>query len=115
MIRAQWEVVGAFLAAARGSDFDALVAVLDPDVVLRADGGAALPSREVRGAQTVTGQALMWSRVELTMRQAQINGAAGLVTLRDGRPFSVGAVTVRGGRSSRWTSSPTPSGSPRST
>src|SRR5919199_3829184 len=98
MIRSQWEVFGAFLAAARGSDFDALVAVLDPDVVLRADGGAALPSREVRGAQTVTGQALMWSRVEQTMRRARINGAAGLVTLRDGRPFSVGAVTVRGGK-----------------
>jgi RNA polymerase sigma-70 factor (ECF subfamily) len=97
-LNAQWEVVDAFLAAARDGDFDALVAVLDPDAVLRADGGAALPSREVRGAQTVAGQALMWSRVEQTMRRARINGAAGLVTLRDGRPFSVGAVTVRGGK-----------------
>ena len=97
-LSAQWEVVDAFLAAARDGDFYALVAVLDPDVVLRADGGAALPSREVRGAQTVAGQALMWSRVAQTMRRARINGAAGLVTLRDRRPFSVGAVTVRGGK-----------------
>jgi RNA polymerase sigma-70 factor (ECF subfamily) len=97
-LSAQWEIVDAFLAAARDGDFYALVAVLDPDVVLRADGGAALPSREVRGAQTVAGQALMWSRVAQTMRRARINGAAGLVTLRDRRPFSVGAVTVRGGK-----------------
>src|SRR5919205_618273 len=60
---AQWEVVDAFLAAARDGDFDALLAVLDPDVVLRADGGAVLPSQEVRGAATVAGQALLWERV----------------------------------------------------
>src|ERR671922_509592 len=57
----QWEVVDAFLAAAREGDFDALVAVLDPDVVLRADGGAvrAGVSNEVRGARAVAGQALL--------------------------------------------------------
>ncbi|MGH2866907.1 MAG: RNA polymerase sigma factor SigJ [Solirubrobacteraceae bacterium] len=94
----QWEVVEAFLAAARDGDFDALVAVLDPDVVLRADGGPVLSrvSREVRGAETVAGQALMWSRVGLTMQRALINGAAGLVSSRDGQPFSVGAFTIRG-------------------
>jgi RNA polymerase sigma factor (sigma-70 family) len=94
----QWEVVDAFLAAARNGDFDALVAVLDSDVVLRADGGTAGTSREVRGAETVAGQALMWSRVELTFRRALINGAAGIVVTRNGRPFSVGAFTVRGGK-----------------
>jgi RNA polymerase sigma factor (sigma-70 family) len=96
----QWEVVDAFLAAARHGDFDALVAVLDPDVVLRADGGAvrAGASHEVRGARAVAGQALLWSRVDLTMRRALVNGAAGMVAVRDGQPFSVSAVTVRGGR-----------------
>jgi RNA polymerase sigma factor (sigma-70 family) len=99
-LTAQWEVVDAFLAAARDGDFDALVAVLDPDVVLRADGGAVLAgaSREVHGAEAVAGQALTWSRVDLTMQRALINGAAGLVSTRAGQPFSVGAFTVRGGK-----------------
>jgi RNA polymerase sigma-70 factor (ECF subfamily) len=91
-------VVEAFLAAARSGDFDALVAVLDPEVVLRADGGATGLSREVQGAETVAGQALMWSQVGLSQRRALINGAAGIVSLRDGQPFSVGAITVRGGK-----------------
>src|ERR671923_296088 len=94
----QWEVVDAFLAAARDGDFDALVAVLDPDVVLRADAGLAGRSREVRGAERVAGQALTWSRVDQTMQRALINGAAGLVSTRNGQPFSVGAVTVRRGK-----------------
>jgi RNA polymerase sigma-70 factor, ECF subfamily len=96
----QWEVVDAFLAAARDGDFDALVAVLDPDVVLRADGGAvrAGASYEVRGARAVAGQALLWSRVDLTMRRALVNGTAGLVSTRDGRPFAVGAFTVSRGK-----------------
>jgi RNA polymerase sigma factor (sigma-70 family) len=96
----QWEVVDAFLAAARDGDFDALVAVLDPDVVLRADGGAvrAGASQEVRGARAVAGQALLWSRVDLTMRHALVNGAAGMVAIRDGQPFAVSAITVRGGK-----------------
>jgi RNA polymerase sigma factor (sigma-70 family) len=97
-LTAQWEVVDAFLAAARDGDFDALVAVLDPDVVLRADSGPAGPSREVRGAETVAGQALTWSRVDLTAHRALINGAAGLVSTRNGQPFSVGAFTIRGGK-----------------
>jgi RNA polymerase sigma factor (sigma-70 family) len=97
-LSAQWEVVDAFLAAARNGDFDGLVAVLDPDVVLRADGGLEGISNYVVGAQTVASQALMWSRVDLTIRRALINGAAGMVSLRDGQPFSVAAVTVRGGK-----------------
>ena len=94
---AQREVVEAFLGAARDGDFDRLVAVLDPDVVLRADLGAP-GSREVRGAAAVIGQAMFYSQLGLVMKPALINGAAGVVTTRDGRPFSVGAFTVRGGR-----------------
>jgi RNA polymerase sigma-70 factor (ECF subfamily) len=95
----QWAAVDAFLAAARHGDFDALVAVLDPDVVLRADQGvAAGGSREVRGAGTVAGQAVTWARVDLEIRRALVNGAAGLVATRNGQLFSVGAFTVRDGR-----------------
>src|SRR5216117_289914 len=94
-VSAQWEVVEAFLAAAREGDFDALVAVLDPDVVLRADGGLTGPSAHVQGAEAVAGQALHWSRVDLTMRRALINGAAGMVTFLHGQPFSIAAITVR--------------------
>jgi RNA polymerase sigma factor (sigma-70 family) len=97
-LSAQWEVVEAFLAAARDGDFDALVAVLDPDVVLRADGGLTGLTQYLRGAETVAGQALMWSRVDLTMRRALINGAAGMVTFLNGQPFSIAAVTIRNGK-----------------
>jgi RNA polymerase sigma-70 factor, ECF subfamily len=96
----QREVVDAFLAAARDGDFDALVAVLDPDVVLRADLGP-LPrggSRQVRGAETVAGQARMYARLGMRMRPALINGAPGTVSFRDGEPFSVAAMTVRNRR-----------------
>jgi hypothetical protein len=55
----KWEVVEAFLTAAREGDFEALVAVLDPDVMLRADGGLAGPSAQVRGAEAVARRALM--------------------------------------------------------
>ena len=94
---AQREVVDAFLAAARDGEFERLVAVLDPNVVLRADLGAS-GSREVRGAAAVAGQAALYSRPEFAVRPALVNGVAGLVTTRDGEPFSVGAFTVRGGR-----------------
>jgi RNA polymerase sigma factor (sigma-70 family) len=97
-LSAQWEVVEAFLAAARSGDFDALVAVLDPDVELRADGGATGPSHHVRGAEAVAGQALMWSRTDLTMRRALVNGAAGMVSFLNGQPFSVAALTIKNGK-----------------
>jgi RNA polymerase sigma factor (sigma-70 family) len=96
-VETQREVVDAFLAAERDGDFERLVAVLDPDVVLRADLGAA-GSREVRGAAAVANQAVFYSQLGLDMKPALINGAAGVVTTRDGRPFSVGAFTVRRGR-----------------
>ncbi|HEX4034075.1 MAG TPA: hypothetical protein VHX66_06495 [Solirubrobacteraceae bacterium] len=90
--------VEAFLAAARDGNFEALVAMLDPDVVLRADRGPSRHSREVHGAQTVASQALLFSQDGLTLRRALINGAAGIVSLRDGRPFSLGAFSVRAGK-----------------
>jgi hypothetical protein len=65
--------------------------------VLRADGGATGQSAHVRGAEAVAGRALMWSRVDLTMRRALINGAAGMVTFLDGRPFSIAAFTIADG------------------
>ncbi len=94
----QREVVGAFLAAARDGDFNRLVALLDPDVVLRVDFGPEGESRELRGARAAAGQALFYSRMGLDMRLALINGAAGGVALRDGEPFAVGAIIVRGGK-----------------
>src|SRR3989440_7982031 len=93
----QREVVDAFLAASRAGDFQALVAVLDPDVVLRVDLGAA-GSREVRGAEAVAGQAVTYSQLGLVMQPVLINGAVGLVTTREGRPFSIQGFTVRGGK-----------------
>jgi RNA polymerase sigma-70 factor (ECF subfamily) len=96
-LTAQWEVVEAFLAAARNGDFDALVAVLDPDVVLRADGGATGQSALVRGAEAVAGRALTFSRIDLTMRRALINGAAGMVSFLHGEPFSIAAFTIADG------------------
>jgi RNA polymerase sigma factor (sigma-70 family) len=94
----QREVVDAFLAAAREGDFEALLEVLDPDVVVRADFGPLGGSSEVRGAENVARQALTYSRLGLVMRPALINGAVGAVSMRDGEPFSVGGVTVRGGK-----------------
>jgi RNA polymerase sigma factor (sigma-70 family) len=94
---AQREVVEAFLAAARDGDFDRLVAVLDPDVVLRQDRGAA-GLREVRGAEAVARQAAAYGQIDANVKLALINGAMGLVAIRDGQPFSVGGFTVRNGR-----------------
>jgi RNA polymerase sigma factor (sigma-70 family) len=97
----QREVVDAFLAAARKNDFEALLAVLDPDVVLRADRGAlpAGASRVVRGARPVAESALKFWRVAGFARPALVNGAAGIVAFApDGRPFSVVGFTVRLGK-----------------
>ena len=99
-VSAQREVINAFMAAARKGDFEALVATLDPDVVLRADGGAglAVASAEVRGALAVARQAAMWSNVDLGMRPALVNGAAGMVVTRHGQVFSIASVLVRNGK-----------------
>jgi len=97
-LETQRRVVDAFLAASREGDFDQLVAVLDPDVVLRADFGHAGESRVVRGAREVAGQALFYAQFGLEMRPVLVNGAVGMVTFQNGEPFSLGAVTVRGGK-----------------
>ncbi len=95
----QREVVGAFMAAARAGDFDALVAVLDPDVVLRADAGAlSAASRVIRGAANVATQALSYSGRGLLNQPALINGVPGAVTTLNGVPIAIGALTVRGGK-----------------
>ncbi|HEX2676498.1 MAG TPA: sigma-70 family RNA polymerase sigma factor [Polyangiales bacterium] len=93
----QRTVVAAFLAAARDGDFQGLVAVLDPDVVIRTDAGAG-KSLEVRGAEQVARRAQAFSQVGLVRHPALVNGAAGLVCLRDGQPFSVMAFNVRGAK-----------------
>ncbi|HEX6239147.1 MAG TPA: sigma-70 family RNA polymerase sigma factor [Acidimicrobiales bacterium] len=96
----QREVADAFLRAAREGDFDGLVAVLDPDVVLRADAGPGRPAASVvlRGAATVAGQALRFAAPGQVARPALVNGAAGAVVLLGGRPHSVIGFTISGGR-----------------
>jgi RNA polymerase sigma-70 factor (ECF subfamily) len=95
---AQQEVVEAFLAAARDGDFDALVAVLDPDIVVREDTGNGIIA-EVRGAENVARRARAASQRDgLVGRPALINGAAGWVSLLDGELFAIAALTVQGGR-----------------
>jgi RNA polymerase sigma-70 factor (ECF subfamily) len=98
-ISRQREVVDAFFAAARDGDLDALVAVLDPDVVLRSDGGASRPAASVvvHGAQAVAEQAFTFSGLSPFVRPALVNGIAGVVVAPRGRPFSVMAFTVRNG------------------
>ena len=96
----QREVVDAFLAAAREGDFDALVSLLDPDIILRADSGPGLPGAtlEIHGAAEVASRALTYARLQLLNRPVLVNGMPGMIAYRDGRPFSVGAITVRGGK-----------------
>jgi RNA polymerase sigma factor (sigma-70 family) len=88
----QREVVDAFLAAARRGDFEALVAVLDPDVVLRADEVAGL--RVIRGATAVASGAILFSRLGPAEQLVLVNGTPGVVASRDGELFSVAAFTV---------------------
>ena len=97
-LETQREVIDAFLAAAREGDFDRLVAVLDPDVVLRQDFGPVGGSREIHGAAAVASQATSYAQIGLEIRPALINGVAGAVAFRDGQPFSIGALTVRNGK-----------------
>jgi RNA polymerase sigma factor (sigma-70 family) len=96
----QREVVDAFLAASRDGDFEALLAVLDPDVVLRADQGALRPgaSRVLRGARAVAGQAFGYAHLARFARRALVNGTAGFVVIRDGQPFAVAGFTVARGK-----------------
>jgi RNA polymerase sigma-70 factor (ECF subfamily) len=96
----QRRVVDAFFAAAREGDFDGLVAVLDPDVVIRSDGGPRHDrlTIEARGAETVASRAMRFAHLHEWVRPALVNGAAGVVVAPHGRPFSVMGFTVAGGR-----------------
>jgi RNA polymerase sigma-70 factor (ECF subfamily) len=96
----QRDVVDAFFLAARGGDFDALVGLLDPDVVLRSDFGARRPaaSRVTRGAVAVARQALVGALPDAQLHPALVNGAAGVVVTVGGRPFAVMGFTVTEGR-----------------
>jgi RNA polymerase sigma-70 factor (ECF subfamily) len=91
------QVVDAFLAAARDGDFDALVAVLDPDIVLREDTGSG-SLFEVRGAENVAGRATAVAQLGLVARPARVNGAAGWISYVDGNVYAVGALTFHDGR-----------------
>src|SRR5918995_4555056 len=93
----QEEVVEAFLAAARDGDFDALLAVLDPDIVERVDTGSGTIV-EVRGAENVARRAMSVSQLGLVGRPALVNGAAGWVSLLDGEVYAIAALTVHDGR-----------------
>jgi RNA polymerase sigma-70 factor (ECF subfamily) len=99
-LAAQRQVVDAFFAAARQGRFDELVAVLDPDVVLRSDGGTDVPraSAVVRGAHSVAARAITFSQPGATLLPVLVNGFAGVVVIVGGKPFAVMGFTVRGGR-----------------
>jgi RNA polymerase sigma factor (sigma-70 family) len=94
----QREVVEAFLAASRGGDFEALVALLDPDIMLRSDAGASPVTTIIRGAQNVARQALLFQHLARFARPAVVNGTVGLVTAPQGRPAAVMGFTIIDGR-----------------
>lgn len=98
-VAVQRSLVEAFAAAAQDGDMARLVSILDPDVVLRGDGGPGSPvTREVRGAEQVAGQAASFSKRNILRVPVLVNGTAGLVCKLEGKPFSVMAFTVRDGR-----------------
>jgi RNA polymerase sigma-70 factor (ECF subfamily) len=95
----QWDVVGAFYAAAREGEFQRLLELLDPDVVLRIEGGAAPgASRLIRGARAVAQRASEGARAERQARMALVNGAAGVVIFDSDQVFAVLSYTVVGAR-----------------
>jgi RNA polymerase sigma-70 factor (ECF subfamily) len=96
----QREVVDAFLTAARAGDFEGLLAVLDPDVVLRADAGADRPdlSAVIRGSRGVAERALIFSRAAAEAQPVLVNGAVGMAVVHGGRLVNVGAFTVTNGK-----------------
>jgi RNA polymerase sigma factor (sigma-70 family) len=96
----QREIVDAFFAAAHRGDFDALVAVLDPDVVLRSDGGTAHPqaSMVLRGAAAVARRTLEIAQPAALKRPVLVNGAAGIVATLGGQAVGVMGFTVSHGK-----------------
>lgn len=114
-LRRQRQVVDAFFAAAREGDFDALVVVLHPDVVLRIDGGTAFPaaSMVIRGAADVAmqsgrGMKSLLARADIQVHPTLVNGAAGVIVTMADKAVTVMGFTSRTGGSSRSTPSPTP-------
>ncbi len=96
--RRQRELADAFLAAASEGNFGRLLEVLDPDVVLRVDQGRARPALELRGAEAVMRQAARFAHLHPFARPVRVNGAAGFLIVRAGRPMALGAMTVSGDR-----------------
>jgi RNA polymerase sigma-70 factor (ECF subfamily) len=94
---AQREVVDAFLAAAREGDFDALLEVLAPDIVLRADFGPGV-FQEIHGAEKVGRRAIAYHSMGLDIRFGLVNGGPGGISYRDGKPFALMGITIRGGK-----------------
>jgi RNA polymerase sigma-70 factor (ECF subfamily) len=94
----QREVVEAFVAASREGDFERLTSLLHPGVVLRADFGPGRAPQEIRGAEAVVAQARTFAGLGLKGHLVRVNGQIGTVALRNGEPFSVGAMRVREGR-----------------
>jgi RNA polymerase sigma-70 factor (ECF subfamily) len=96
----QRQVVEAFFAAARGGDFDTLVAMLHPDVVLRADFSPRRPgaSTVIHGAAAVARRARLGANPAADLHPALVNGAAGVVITLRGRPYAVMAFTVSDGQ-----------------
>jgi RNA polymerase sigma-70 factor (ECF subfamily) len=101
-LSAQWSVVKAFIAAARDGDLAGLVAVLDPDVVLRADGLPLRPDTRlvIRGAANVARSAVFGARdhPSAQLRLALVNGAAGVILVEESEPLTVWGVTVARGK-----------------
>ncbi len=97
-LAAQREVVDAFFAAGRAGDFDRLVAVLDPDAVLRGDFGADAAGFRARGAEAVAKLARSYGGPEREARAAVVNGAAGAVIFVGGHATAIMGFVVRGGR-----------------
>jgi RNA polymerase sigma factor (sigma-70 family) len=96
----QWTVVDAFLAASREGDFEGLLAILDPDIVLRADAGQGPlgPSTLIRGPRAVIAQATRFASLGRFARRVLVNGVPGFLVVRDGEALAVIAATVRNGK-----------------
>jgi RNA polymerase sigma-70 factor (ECF subfamily) len=99
-LKSQRVVVDAFLAALRAGDFEGLLAVLDPDVVVRLDSAAGAPGapREIRGAENWARGAVAFSRLARFVQPALVNGAVGLVFVAGGRLSRALSLSIVNGR-----------------
>jgi RNA polymerase sigma-70 factor, ECF subfamily len=97
-IARQRHIVDAFLAALRGGDFEALVAVLDPDVVVRSDAAVSGTPREIRGARTWASQAIVFGRMARSLQSMLVDGSVGVILAPRGRLIRALNVTIAGDR-----------------